>query len=104
MLDYARLAQRLSIDRSREDLDEDELLRLGLTRAVEVVGEAAARVSDSTRRRAHGIPWEQIVGTRHRLIHGYDSVDLDLLWTIITTDLPALESHLEELIAEVSKD
>lgn len=98
MLDYARLARRLAHGKTRDDLNHDDLLRLGLTRAIEVIGEAAARVSPAFCTASPSIPWQQIVGTRHRLIHGYDAVDLDLLWAIINNDLPPLIADLEQIV------
>ena len=98
MLDYARTACRLATDRVRADLASDEMLQLALTRAVEVVGEAARRVTQEGRARYTGIPWLEITGTRDRLIHGYDKVDLDLLWNIITVDLPPLIAELERIL------
>jgi uncharacterized protein with HEPN domain len=81
MLDYAKKARAMVVGRRREDLDRDDTLQLALTRAVEVIGEAAWRVSESARNRHAEIPWRDIVGMRNRLIHGYDAVDLNLLWT-----------------------
>jgi uncharacterized protein with HEPN domain len=62
---------------------------------VEIVGEAARAVSDATRQRYPTVAWRQIVGTRDRLIHGYEAVDLDILWSIVTIDLPALIADLD---------
>ena len=98
MLDYARIARRLSGSRDRTELDNDDELRLALTRAVEVIGEAAAKVTDQGRREHPDIQWRLIVATRHRLIHGYDAVDLDLLWSIVRDDLPTLISQLEDAL------
>jgi uncharacterized protein with HEPN domain len=100
MLDYARVARRLSNGRERADLDSDEGLRLALTRAIEVIGEAAAKVTDAGRQQYPGVEWRSIVATRHRLIHGYDAVDLNLLWSIVQDDLPSLISQLEESTTE----
>lgn len=102
MLDYALTAQRLAKDRKRADLDADEVLHLALTRAVEVVGEAARRVSKEKRKELSGIPWSQIMGARNRLIHGDDYVDLDVLWDIITFDLQPLIEQLRKAIAHLS--
>jgi uncharacterized protein with HEPN domain len=66
-----------------------------LTRLVEIIGEAASRVDAEERGRYKGIPWSQIVGMRNRLIHGYDSVDLDILWEVVSRDLPLLVENLE---------
>ena len=59
-------------------------------RLLEIVGEAAAKVSPEARTKFPAIPWSEIVGLRNRLIHGYDSVDFDVLWRIVESDLPAL--------------
>ena len=95
MLDYSREALELSKGRSREDLDTDRTVELALVRLIEIIGEAASRVSDEARESKPEIPWSQIVSLRNRLIHGYDSVDLDILWEIIQSDLPDLISKLK---------
>lgn len=95
MLDYSREALELSKGRSREDLDTDRTIELALVRLIEIIGEAASRVSEEARDSKPEIPWSQIVSLRNRLIHGYDSVDLDILWEIIQGDLPDLISKLE---------
>ena len=98
MLDYSRKATAMIQGRTREDLDTDEMLSLALTRAVEIIGEAAARVSPAIQQNHPLIPWPQIVGLRNRLIHGYDAVDLDILWNIVQSDLPPLIEQLETAI------
>ena len=98
MLDHARKAIAATRGRVREDLDRDDLLAAGLERFIEVVGEAASKVSEPTRRQLPGIPWREIVGMRNRLVHGYASVDHGITWDVATVDLPepvaALESAL----------
>lgn len=81
--------------RSRADLDRDRQLNLALVRLLEIIGEAANRVPDEERIRMPEIPWPQIVSLRNRLIHGYDEVDFDILWQIVTRDLPLLVVALE---------
>ncbi len=99
MLEHGREALGLVQHRAREDLDKDRVLTLALCRLVEIIGEAAHRVSESCRGRYTDIPWRQIVGLRNRLIHGYDSIDLDVLWEVLTGDLPPLV-HALALAAE----
>ncbi len=94
MFEHAKEAIQLIEGRSRRDLDTDRLLSLALVRLLEIVGEAAAKVSPDARAKYPAIPWSEIVGLRNRLIHGYDSVDLDVLWRIIEDDLPALVAVL----------
>ncbi|MEK9662499.1 MAG: HepT-like ribonuclease domain-containing protein, partial [Alphaproteobacteria bacterium] len=67
-------------NRKRKDLDSDRMLLFALVRAVEIIGEAAARVSDETRAGLPDIPWQQIVSMRNRLIHAYFDIDRDVLW------------------------
>jgi len=97
MLDSAREAVALIKNKSRQDLDTERVLSLALVRLLEVVGEAASRVSQATRRELSDIPWTQIVSLRNRLIHGYDAVDMDVLWEILTDDLPELIDQLARI-------
>ena len=100
MRDAAREAIDLTRDKVRADLDRDRLLNLALVRLMEIVGEAAARISADYRTDHPEIPWPLIVGLRNRLIHGYDSVDFDILWAILTVDLPPLVASIDHLIGE----
>ena len=95
MLDAAREAVQMAQGKTRADLDADRPLNLSLVRLLEIVGEAASRVPADERTNCPCIPWTQIVGLRNRLIHGYDSVDFDILWHIVTQDLPPLITELE---------
>lgn len=98
MLDHAREAVEMVRGRAQRDLDTDRMLELALVRLVEVVGEAASQVSREDQARFASIPWPQVVGMRHRLIHGYDTVDLKVLWDTVTVDLPPLIKALERLL------
>lgn len=98
MRDHVAEAITLSKGRSRADLDRDRVLALALIKLVEIVGEAASRVSPSNQCRIVEIPWPQIIGTRNRLVHGYDAVDLDILWRIITDELPELLQRLDSVL------
>ena len=97
MLDAAREAVAFASGRSRQDLDQDRILVLAVVKCVEMIGEAAARVSEQTRTDHPEIPWQDIVGMRNRLIHAYFDINLDVVWSTITADLPALISELEKI-------
>jgi uncharacterized protein with HEPN domain len=97
MLESAREAMALIEDKSRQNLDAERILSLALVRLLEIVGEAASRVSQNTRREFFDIPWAQIISLRNRLIHGYDAVDMDVLWEILTDDLPPLIARLKAI-------
>ena len=98
MLDHGREAVGMAQGRSQADLDTEGQLNLALVRLLEIVGEAASRITPEDRTLYPDIPWPQIVGLRNRLIHGYDDVDLDILWQIITQDLPPLIATLERYL------
>ena len=100
MLRYAREAVELSKGRSREDLEQDRLLLYALTHLVEVVGEVAARIGEEGQRRYSRVPLREARTMRNRLIHGYDAVDLNVLWDTIQIDLPALIVRLCEGLGE----
>ncbi len=100
MLVHARKAVQLAQGKSRADLDADELFSLAMTRLLEIIGEAATRVSPDARDQNPQIPWLSIAGMRNRLIHGYDAVDFDILWRVLEDDLPALIVELEKIVAE----
>jgi uncharacterized protein with HEPN domain len=94
MLDSARKAVAAIQGRSRADLETDFALAGAPERFVEIVGEAANRISENRKETLPDIPWRQISGMRNRLIHGYASVDRDVLWDVVHHDLPALISQL----------
>ncbi|MCB0972663.1 MAG: DUF86 domain-containing protein [Acidimicrobiales bacterium] len=96
LVDAATTARRFVADRERADLDSDEMLRLALTKLVEIVGEAAKQVSDETRAELPDVPWSAAARTRDRLVHHYFDIDLDVLWRTVTEDLPMLLDRLPD--------
>lgn len=98
MLDAARKAVKYTKGVSREDFASDEIKVLAMTRLIEIIGAAAKSISEETKMQSPEIPWKEIAGTRDRLIHGYFNVDLDILWQILTDDLPTLIGNLESML------
>src|SRR4030042_3664678 len=98
ILAYARETVEISKSKSRQDLDHDRLLNLALTRLLEMLGEAANRVPEEVRAQHPDLPWLQMIAARNRLIHGYDSVDFDILWAMVKKDLPGLIVQMEEIL------
>lgn len=98
MLDTARLAAERVQGKSRADFDADEDLRIVLAHRVQVIGEAAGRVSQATRDARPEIPWKRIVGMRHRIVHDYMNIDADILWEVATRSLPELIGLLTPLV------
>lgn len=99
MRDAAEKAVAFTRHRTRMDLDTDEQLMLAVVKLLEIVGEAAKHVSDETRQRAPEIQWRQIAGAHDRLTHGYFDVNLDIVWRIVTDDLPPMIQSLRRLLS-----
>lgn len=100
MLDAARKAVEFTRHQSRGDLDKDERLAFSLTHLMEIIGEAAGRVSAESRKICPNIQWPQIVGMRNRLIHAYFDVDLDEIGRTVQEDLPPLIAELEQIVSQ----
>ncbi len=98
MLESSRDACRFIEGKNRPDLAHDRVLVLALIKCIEIVGEAASRVSPAGRERIPGIPWVDVVGMRNRLIHGYYDVDFSQVWLTVTEDLPLLIAELEKML------
>jgi uncharacterized protein with HEPN domain len=90
LIDAATKAAAWAQARDRTALDEDEVFRLALTKLVEIVGEAAKQVTAETRRKYPEVPWSAAARMRDRLVHHYLDINLDVLWSTATVDLPAL--------------
>lgn len=98
MLDFSAEAMALLRGKSRADLDSDRTLNLAVVRLLELIGEAAHRVSPETRNRFGDIPWRQVVSMRNHLIHGYDAIDFDIVWQVVQEDLPHLAKSLRRVL------
>lgn len=98
MRDACLSVARFVHQKERCDLEREEMLRFALVRAVEIISEAAGKVSVETRQMAPGIPWREAVDIRNRLIHAYFDVDLDVLWKTAVADIPALLQLLGVLL------
>ena len=100
MLDHAEAAVAITRDKGRNALETEPLVRYALLHLMCILGEAANRVSAEGRATAESVPWRNLISMRNVLIHGYDTVDLDVLWKTVTEDLPALINVLRECAAE----
>jgi len=83
---------------TREQFDQDELLQNTVIRMLEIIGEAARNVSDGIKAIHSEIPWRQIVGMRHRLVHEYFRIDLERVWDTVEKDIPDLIRRIEPLV------
>jgi uncharacterized protein with HEPN domain len=104
MLEAAQTALMFAENETRESLDSDLKLVFAIVRAVEIIGEAATKVSVETRSQFPEIEWKGITGTRHVLVHDYFKVNLDRVWNTVTVDLPELIAQLEAIIRLADED
>ncbi len=82
----------------REELERNELLQVWFVHHLRIIGEAARAMPEEVRRLAPEVPWRQLVGMRHVLVHGYFHIDTDLVWETVQRDVPALRPSLEALL------
>lgn len=83
--------------RARNDLATDRMLRFALIHAIEITGEAAARISREFQGRHPEVPWSAVIAIRHKIAHGYYDVNLDIVWATVTKDFPMLLSQLQSI-------
>jgi uncharacterized protein with HEPN domain len=88
-------------DLDREAFLASRLHQSAVIRALEVLGEAANKITPATREALPDIPWREMIGMRHRLIHGYDDVRLDIVWTVVSVRLPMLTRQLDPVVKDI---
>ena len=98
MLDASQKALSFVAGHSRSDLDENEMLTLSIVKCIEIIGEAATKVSDECQKENPSIPWDDIIGMRNRLIHAYFDINRDIVWSTISKDLPTLVAELKTVL------
>jgi uncharacterized protein with HEPN domain len=95
MLDAAHEALHYGAGKTAHDLQGNRVLALALIRCIEIIGEAASRVSAEVKAGHPEVPWADIVGMRNRLVHAYFEIDLAMVCDTLTVDLPPLIAQLE---------
>ena len=103
MLDAAQKISEFTKKCDRKDFDKDEKLTLAVVRLLEILGEAAKKVSEQCQQQHPEIPWRQISGTRDRLIHGYFDIDVNIVWKIVSDDVPSLVKQLKQALSDTEK-
>jgi|ERR1700709_1474986 len=97
MLDVSVQAVEKLRGKDREDFETDENLRLALAHLIQMIGEAARRVSPESQQKYPQIPWSDVIGMRHKIVHDYLDVDFDVVWEVVTADLPELIDQLRPI-------
>ena len=100
MLRYSETAVDLLGERNAAAVIAEPRTFFALSYVMQIVGEAASRVSAAVRTELPEIPWRQVVGMRHRLVHGYDDIDAEILVSTVRQDLPRLIDSLAGTVGE----
>jgi uncharacterized protein with HEPN domain len=100
MLDSAKTLQGFITGVSFYNYSQDKKLQLAVERALEIIGEAARRVSETYRQAHPEISWQSIIAQRNVLAHEYGAIKHELIWKVATTRIPELISLLEKLIPD----
>ena len=98
MLAPTHKALRFADGMTYAQFEQSDLHQNAIFKTLEIIGEAASRVSEATREAHAGIPWREIVGLRNRIVHAYFEIDVEVVWKIVQDDLPALIAQLESLV------
>ena len=98
MLQAAKDALGFLQDKTREDLDKDKPLTLSLLKSLEMIGEAASRVSKECQMGCEPIPWDNVIDLKQQVVHTYWDIDRDWIWKTVTDELPPIIDALEQLI------
>jgi uncharacterized protein with HEPN domain len=85
-----------------EKFQNDELLIDAVVRNVEIIGEASSNLSRDFRSKNVQIEWRQIIDTRNRIVHGYATVDMEIIWNITQNNLPALKMEIEKILENIT--
>ncbi len=103
MLEMARNLQEAKASHTYEEILNDKILFYGLTKMTEIIGEAAYKLTQDFTAAHPGLPWKEIIGMRHILVHGYFKITPEDLWDVIQNDIPAMIPILERYFKEIDK-
>jgi uncharacterized protein with HEPN domain len=90
--------QRFTAGLTRDQFLNNDVVHSAVIQRIIVLGEAAKRLSEEFRQKHSQIQWRQVAGMRDRCVHGYDNIDLELVWEVVTTHAPALERYLKTVL------
>lgn len=103
ILERARRVERFAA-RGRDEFEDSDLVQDAILRNLEVIGEAAKRLPAEYRERWSDVPWRRMAGLRDVLIHAYQEVELDRVWNVCVSEVPALRQRVEEILRELGVD
>lgn len=102
ILDAMQKAEILVADVTFEGFQADFRIHFALVRALEIMGEASKRLPETVREQYPDVPWKGMAGMRDRIIHGYDDVDLAIVWNVVQNDIPRIRPFLLQILSDYS--
>jgi uncharacterized protein with HEPN domain len=102
LLDILEAIERIEryAARGKAAFESDELIQVWIVSHIQIIGEASNALSEKVRATHHDVPWRQIIGMRHILVHHYFDVDLDVVWSTVKRDLPPLKRAIQAMLEE----
>lgn len=100
MLDAIDKAEILVRDVTFDQFEADFRINFAVVRTLEIIGEATKRMPTAIRQKYSALPWQGMAGMRDRVIHGYDIVDLQIVWDTVCDDLPIIKPQLQQILAD----
>ena len=100
ILDAMDKAETFVAGMSYEQFEDDLRTHFAVTRALEIVGEATRRLPMSFREQYPDIPWQDMAGMRDKIIHGYDNVNLRIVWDVVTRDIPDVKPQIQQILRD----
>jgi uncharacterized protein with HEPN domain len=102
ILDAMNKAEILVEGFTYREFEEDFRTNFAVVRALEIIGEATKRLPMSVREQYLEVPWRGMAGMRDRIIHGYDTVDLQIVWDVVKQDIPEIKPQIQQILADYS--
>ncbi len=105
LLDILEAIEKIEaqVNQNREAFDSDPTIQVWVVYHLQIIGEAASRLSSSFQDRHSEIPWDKIIGMRHVLVHGYFEIDLDIVWSAVINDLPDLKQRVVAMLKTITE-
>lgn len=106
MLDILEAIEHINTYRGvdRSDFDSDELIQIWFVHYLEIIGEAARRISGEMREQHTEVPWGQLIGMRNILVHGYFDVDLEIVWNAAQINVARLKEQVEAILRQMEEE
>ena len=100
ILDAMDKAEILLEDVTYDQFESDFRINFAVVRALEIIGEATKRLPMDVRQQYPKIPWKGMAGMRDRIIHGYDNVDLHIVWDVVKQDIPPVKPQIQQILED----